>query len=66
MVTVHVPWSSKTNTTLIWNEITANIINHFGLPGGRYTTELSSDHMNFIFENDQDGLMCKILISDYV
>lgn len=65
MVTVHIPWSSKTNSNATWNEITASVVAHFGLPGDKYTTELSADYMNFIFNNDHDGLLCKILVSEY-
>lgn len=66
MVTVHIPWSPKTGNVPIWNEITASIVEHFGLPGDRYTTELDTDYMNFNFQNDHDGLLCKILVSDYL
>jgi hypothetical protein len=59
---VTVPWKSQNNQW--WNETCATIVEHFGLPGGKYTTEVSVDEMNFIFHNDQDALMCKILVSD--
>lgn len=65
MVTVHIPWSPKAGSIPIWNEITASIVEHFGLPGGKYTTELNENYMNFNFHNDHDGLLCKILVSDY-
>ena len=63
---VHIPWNPKINTLLAWNQVTASIMEHFGLPGGRYTTELTEDYMNFIFYNEKDGLMCKLLVSEYV
>lgn len=66
MIKIHIPWSSKTNSLTLWNDICANIVEHFGLPGEKYTTEVTEDFMNFIFHNDHDGLMCKILVSDYV
>ena len=66
MITVQIPWSPKANTTALWNEITASVVDHFGLPGNRFTTEVTEDYMNFNFINDQDGLMCKILVSDYI
>ena len=49
-----------------WNEITASIVEHFGLPGDKYTTEVTEDYMDFNFHNDHDGLLCKILVSDYL
>jgi hypothetical protein len=47
-----------------WNETCANIVEHFGLPGGNYVTEVSTEHMKFIFYDDRDALMCRILVSD--
>ncbi len=66
MVTVHIPWSPKANTMPMWNEITASIVEHFGLPGDKYTTELNENYMDFRFNNDHEGLLCKILVSDYL
>lgn len=63
---VHIPWSPKINILLTWNEATASIIEHFGLPGDKYTTELTEDYMNFTFHNENDGLMCKLLVSEYI
>jgi hypothetical protein len=39
---------------------------HFGLPGGKYVTEVNTECMNFIFYDDKDALMCKMLVSDKV
>lgn len=47
-----------------WNESCAMIIEHFGLPGQRYTTEVSADYMKFFFKTEQDALMCNLLLSD--
>lgn len=59
---VTVPWESQNNAW--WNETCAVICEHFGLPGGKYVTEVNTDCMNFIFYNDKDALMCKMLVSD--
>ncbi len=66
VITVHVPWNPKANTTPLWNEITASIVERFGLPGYKYTTELTSDYMNFNFHDDKEGLLCQLLVSDYI
>ena len=66
MIVVHIPWSKKLDSEPAWNEITASIVEHFGLPGDRYVTELNENYMKFKFHNDKDGLMCKILVSDYI
>ena len=52
MVTVHVPWSPKAGSIPIWDEITISIVERFGLPGDRYTTELTDNYMNFIFDDE--------------
>jgi hypothetical protein len=57
-----VPWNGQ--STMWWNEICARIIEHFGLPGDKYTTEVSSDNMKFFFNDEREALLCKIMISD--
>ena len=62
MTKISVPWKNQNN--IQWNEICANIVEHFGLPGSRYTTEVSAEEMVFFFNNEKDALMCQIMISD--
>jgi hypothetical protein len=64
MTRITVPWKNQTNTW--WNETCANILEHFGLPGDRYVTEITADHMHFNFNDDKDALMCRIMISDKI
>ena len=59
---VTVPWESQNNEW--WNETCATICEHFGLPGEKYVTEVNTECMNFIFYNDNDALMCRLLVSD--
>jgi len=47
-----------------WNDTCASIIEHFGLPGDRYVTEVTADNMTFNFKTEQDAFMCKVLVSD--
>jgi hypothetical protein len=61
MNTITIPWENQSNVW--WNETTASIIEHFGLPGNRYTTEVSTECMKFNFKNNKDAFMCKILVS---
>lgn len=60
--TVTVLWENQSNTW--WNETCADILDVFGLPGDRYTTEVSADSMKFHFKNNKDAFMCKIMISE--
>jgi len=64
MTRITVPWKNQSNTW--WNETCANILEHFGLPGDRYVTEITADHMHFDFNDDRDALLCKIMISDKI
>ena len=66
MVTVHVPWNPKADSIPIWDEITISIIERFGLPGDKYTTELTDSYMNFVFNDEREGLVCQLLVSDYI
>lgn len=61
---VSVPWQSQSNNW--WTETCANIIEHFGLPGNKYVTQLTENQMDFIFYDNRDALLCQILISDQV
>ena len=64
MTRITVPWKNQSNTW--WNETCANILEPFGLPGDRYVTEITADHMHFDFNDDKDALMCRIMISDKI
>lgn len=61
---VDVPWNHQHN--IWWSEICAQIIEHFGLPGDRYTSHPTEDNMSFIFKNNKDALMCRLLISENI
>lgn len=59
---ITVPWESKSNHR--WNDTCADIMENFGLPGGKYKTEVSHNSMNFIFYDERDALMCRLLVSE--
>lgn len=62
---VLVPWKDE-QTGFWWNETCAMVLEHFGLPGDRYTSHPAENNMTFKFINEQDALMCKILLSDRI
>lgn len=43
-----------------WNEICAWTIEHFGLPGIRYQTEVGTERMTWYFEDQQDQLIMTV------
>jgi hypothetical protein len=61
---VTIPWEGTNNQ--LWSETCAVICEHFGLPGGKYTTKLNPESMDIIFHNEKDALMCKMLVSDKI
>ena len=64
MVRITVPWENQSN--IWWNETCAMIVEHFGLPGDKYKTEINEDFMYFDFNDERDALLCKIMISERV
>ena len=65
MNVIQIPWESHQSNTW-WNEICANVVEKFGLPGDKYTTEVSQDSMKFFFHDEKDALMCRLLVSEYI
>lgn len=39
-----------------WNEICAIAVEYFGLPGDRFSTIISKDHMDFCFKEETDAI----------
>lgn len=64
MIEISVPWKNQPN--IWWNETCADVVEHFGLPGDRYTTEINENEMKFFFKDERDALLCKIMISDKI
>ena len=49
-----------------WNELTARIVQRFGLPGDKYETTVAWNWMAFDFKNERDGMLCKLMLSEYL
>jgi hypothetical protein len=63
---VYIPWKKIRDRDPDWNEICAKVVERFGIPGDRYTSHPAEDWMIFEFKDEQDSLMCKMLLSEYV
>jgi hypothetical protein len=61
---VVVPWSSKLDTVSAWNEICAQGMEMFGLPGGRYITDANVTDMTWYFRDPQDALIMTLKFSE--
>ena len=63
------PWRSRIvwapHAETPWNEICAQVVEQFGLPGDRYVTEVGLLEMAFIFRDPQDLLLFKLKWSEY-
>lgn len=56
---VTLDWARRPNMER-WNEICAWTIEHFGLPGIRYQTEVDSARMTWYFQSQQDQLVMTV------
>jgi hypothetical protein len=61
---VAVPWGSKLDTVTAWNEICAQGMEMFGLPGGRYITDANVTDMTWYFKDPQDALLMTLKFSE--
>jgi hypothetical protein len=61
---IRIPWENQKESW--WNEICADIVEVFGLPGGRYSSHPFEDYMLFYFNSKKDFHLCQILISDKI
>ena len=63
------PWASRItwrpDGPMPWNEICAQVVEDFGLPGDRYITDVGMYDMGFIFKDPQDLLLFKLKWSEY-
>ena len=49
-----------------WDKICMEAMELFGLPGGRYITDLSGNSMDWIFQDQQDALLFKLKFGEVV
>jgi len=54
------------DTVTGWSDLCADIVDHFGLPGDRFTTEVCADWMSFKFKDEKDAFLCKIMLSEHL
>ena len=61
---VTVPWSSQLDTVTAWNEVCAQAMELFGLPGNRYMTEANVNDMTWYFKDEKDALLMMLKFSE--
>lgn len=57
MYKVRVDWKLGQDSTEWWDKTCIWVLEEFGLPGGRYKTELTEDYMIFDFNNKEDAVI---------
>lgn len=60
---VRVPWGAAVDTITAWNDVCANAIDLFGLPGDRYQTEVNIDDMTWWFRDERDAMLFRLKFS---
>lgn len=61
---VVIPWSPRLDTVLAWNELCAQGMEMFGLPGNRYITDANVNDMTWWFKDEQDALLMTLKFSE--
>ena len=59
---IRIPWTKGNDYR--WNELCADVVEVFGLPGNRFVSHPTMDHMDFHFKNKKDADLCRILLSE--
>jgi hypothetical protein len=57
---VTILWGAGAKNETQWNDISIWAIETFGLPGDRYITDISTQHMTWLFRTDQDAVFMKL------
>jgi hypothetical protein len=63
---VVIGWSRNLDTMFMWNELCADAMEIFGLPGDRYITDVNVNDMTWYFRNKQDALLMALKFSEHV
>jgi hypothetical protein len=63
---VVVPWNARLDTVSAWNEICAQGMEMFGLPGNRYITDANVTDMTWWFRTEQDALLMTLKFSESI
>ena len=63
---VVVPWSARLDTMSAWNEICAQGMEMFGLPGGRYITDANVTDMTWYFRDPHEALLMTLKFSEAI
>ena len=57
---VTIMWGVGAENETQWNDISIWCVETFGLPGDRYITDISTEHMTWFFRSDQDAVFMQL------
>ena len=63
---VHLSWNITIGTVRSWNEICADGVELFGLPGDRYVTHATDYSLVWFFRDPQDALLFKLKFAEHL
>jgi hypothetical protein len=61
---VTIQWGRGADTMDYWDNLSIYSIEHFGLPGDRYVTDITADHMTWTFRSEHDALIIRLRFSE--
>ena len=59
---IAIPW--KGQNKYWWNRACMDVLEVFGLPGGKFTSHPTEDSLEFYFKSKRDADLCQILLSE--
>lgn len=57
---VTILWGAGAENETQWNDISIWCIETFGLPGNRYITDISTEHMTWSFRSNRDAVFMRL------
>ena len=61
---VTIQWGRGADTMDYWDNLSIYSIEHFGLPGDRYVTDISAEAMTWAFRSEHDALIFRLRFSE--
>lgn len=61
---VTIKWGDGADTMDYWDNLSIYSIEHFGLPGDRYVTDITADYMTWTFKSEHDALIFRLRFSE--
>ena len=60
----HHSWTSESQKAVPWNILCSRVIERFGMPGDKYTTEMTGSAMVLYFKDAEDAFAAKLMLGE--